>query len=222
MKKTPILELIESEGLLPLFTHEDMPVAKFVLKAFYEAGGRVFEYTNRHKEALLVFQELRSFVNDHLPDLMLGAGTIKTGEEAQQFIDAGADFLISPLINSDVFSVADKNKTMWIPGCATASEIGQAEAWGIPLVKLFPATQLGGPAFVKALRAVFPHIGFVATGGIKAEISLLHDWFRSGVIAVGIGSELIPKDLLQRGDKLELITYIKKVREMVLTAKQKT
>lgn len=196
MTQKQIIEQVGETGFMPLFTHADADTCKKVLKASYEGGIRLFEFTNRNTNSFEIFQALRKYCDESLPEMVLGIGTIKNGKQAQQFIDAGADFLISPLILQEIHEVASRHNKLWMPGCATPTEIGMAENWGIELVKIFPAKQLGGPAFIKAVKAVFPAIKYLTTGGVEPTREDLEKWFSAGSTAVGIGSQLFPADWL--------------------------
>ena len=211
MTQQEITALVKQTGFMPLFTHTDVAVCKNVLQASYNAGVRLFEFTNRNEKAFDIFVELRKFCNESLPGMILGIGTIKNAQQAEQFIYAGADFLISPLINQEVYDISNKHKKLWMPGCATPSEIGMAENWGIQLVKIFPAKQLGGPAFIKAVKAVFPDTQFLTTGGVEPTQEDISSWFKSGTTAVGIGSQLFPSGWLANGEFDKVTDHIKKI-----------
>lgn len=221
MDAKQIVSLVQQTGFIPLFTHTDPVLCRNVLKAAYQSGIRVFEFTNRNANSLDVFAELREYCSSQLPEMVLGIGTIKNAQQADQFIRAGADFLISPLILEEINQVAAAHKKLWIPGCATPSEIGLAEYWGINTVKIFPARQLGGPPFVKALKAVFPDMQLVATGGVEPTAEDMRDWFKSGVTAVGIGSQLFPPALLANHDYALLTGHIKTISEYAANSKLK-
>jgi 2-dehydro-3-deoxyphosphogluconate aldolase/(4S)-4-hydroxy-2-oxoglutarate aldolase len=136
---------------------------------------------------------------------------------AGQYIQAGADFVVSPLLNHEVIRVCNRRKILHIPGCSTLSEISQAEEWGAEMVKVFPAAQLGGPAFIKAIKGPCPWASIVVTGGVKATFENLKAWHDAGVDGFGIGSDLISKDLVKKGDYAGLTA---KVEELVrITAK---
>lgn len=214
-----IAQMIHQTGFVPLFTHADADTCRKVLKTSYEAGVRLFEFTNRNTNSFDIFIQVRKYCREELPDMILGIGTIKNKQQAEQYLNAGADFLISPLILEEIRTVADAHQKLWIPGCATPSEIGLAENWGIDMVKIFPAKQLGGPAYIKAVKAVFPAMQFVATGGVEPSTEDLGKWFEGGVAAVGIGSQLFPADWLAEkrydkvGDQLKkIIGEIEKAR----------
>ncbi len=196
---------VKQTGFMPLFSSTDLTVSQQVLKASYEGGVRLFEFTNRSANSFDIFKALRTYCDRELPDMVLGIGTIKNCRQAQQFIDAGADFLISPLILEEIHEVASKHQKLWMPGCATPTEIGTAENWGIEIVKIFPARQLGGPAYIKAVKAVFPQTHFLTTGGVEPAADDLKKWFDAGTTAVGIGSQLFPADWLA-GNRFDLVT----------------
>ncbi|MBY0435921.1 MAG: bifunctional 4-hydroxy-2-oxoglutarate aldolase/2-dehydro-3-deoxy-phosphogluconate aldolase [Cyclobacteriaceae bacterium] len=178
---------------MPLHSHPDVGVMKELVTACYEAGIRCFEFTNRIAEADQVFYELKKYCKSNLYDLKLGVGTIKNTTDAETFHSIGADFLISPIISTELIDFTKSRNILWIPGCSTASEVGQAENAGIDLVKIYPANLLGGPAFIKAMKDIFSTMQFLPTGGIKADKAEIATWLNSGAIAVGLGSQLFGK-----------------------------
>lgn len=190
-----ILNRIISQGVLPLYFHVDVEVSVGVLKALYAAGIRAVEYTNRGEAALENFEALKEVRDNELPELLLGIGTIKRKKEAKAFIKAGADYIISPGMIDEVAETANKEEILWIPGCMTPSEIIRAEEAGARFVKLFPGNLLG-PGFVSAVRELFPEVLFMPTGGVEVNKENLSAWFKSGVVAVGMGSKLITKEIL--------------------------
>jgi len=198
-KRSEILRLIPEQGVLPLFFYKDPEVSIEVLKALYKAGIRTVEYTNRGEAALKNFAAMRKVCDTELAGMYLGVGTIKNAEAAQAFIDAGADYLISPGLVEDAVAVADRNNIIWVPGCMTPSEIIRAEQLGARLVKLFPGNILG-PGFLSAIKELFPNLLFMPTGGVEAEKGNISGWFKAGVCAVGMGSKLITKSALETRD----------------------
>ena len=194
-KKTEILRLIPEQGILPLFFYKDVAVSIEVIRALYSAGIRSVEYTNRGEAALKNFKEMRKVCEQELQGMYLGAGTIKNADAAKAFVDAGTDFIISPGLVEDAIEVADENDILWVPGCMTPSEIIRAEQLGAKMVKLFPGNILG-PSFMSAIKELFPNLMFMPTGGVEAERENLSGWFKSGVVAVGMGSKLITKAAL--------------------------
>ena len=217
-KKNEILKLIPEQSLLPLFFYKDTEVSIQVLKALYSAGIKSVEYTNRGEAALKNFKEMRKVCDTELKGMYLGVGTIKSAEAAQAFIDAGADYLISPGLVEDAIKIADANNMLWVPGCMTPSEIIKAEQLGAKLIKLFPGNILG-PSFLSAIKELFPNLLFMPTGGVEAEKENLAGWFKAGVCAVGMGSKLITKASLENRDyegiknsTLKSLQLIKEVR----------
>lgn len=194
-----IIEQIRRQGILPLFYHDDKQVCIDVTRALYAAGVRVIEFTNRGKQAKENFKALKTLRDNELKDLLLAIGTIKTADQANTFIKAGADFLISPVFDPDVADEAYLAKTLWIPGCMTPTEIHVAQNAGCKLVKLFPGNVLG-PAFVSGIRELFPGMEFMPTGGVEVNRENMGEWFRAGVCAVGLGSKVISKEVLENKD----------------------
>ena len=213
-KRTQIIVLIKEQGLVPLYFHASAQTSIEVLKALYNGGCRVIEYTNRGNEALKNFGQLRKTCDQELPGMYLGAGTIKEETAANAFINAGADFLISPGLAEDVFDAAYSDKILWIPGCMTITEIMKAEQFGIELIKLFPGNILG-PAFVQAIKEIFPNLSFMPTGGVELEKENLQAWFRAGVSAVGIGSKLISKNILEKREYEKISLLAKQTLDMI-------
>lgn len=210
---------IKDQGLIPLFYHEDKTTCIAVTKTMYDAGIRIVEFTNRGENALQNFEALINARNNTMPGLLLGAGTIKTDDDALAFIEAGADFLVSPIFDSSVCDTAYMHKILWIPGCMTPTEIHVASQAGCKLIKLFPG-QVLQPAYVSAIAALFPGMLFMPTGGVDPNETNLKAWFTSGVCAVGMGSKLITKEILNNLDTTTLfekttalLSIIKQVKE---------
>ena len=220
-KKNEILNLVPEQGVLPLFFYKDAEVSIEVLKALYSAGIRSVEYTNRGEAALKNFREMRKVCDAELKGMYLGVGTIKNADAAKAFIDAGTDYIISPGLVEDAIKVADENNMLWVPGCMTPTEIIRAEQLGAKLVKLFPGNILG-PAFLSAVKELFPNLLFMPTGGVEAEKENLAAWFKAGVCAVGMGSKLITKASLENKDyegiksnTMKSLQLIKEVRGII-------
>jgi 2-dehydro-3-deoxyphosphogluconate aldolase/(4S)-4-hydroxy-2-oxoglutarate aldolase len=206
-RKKKIVNLVTEQGILPLYFHPDAAVSIQILQALYNAGIRVVEYTNRGETAVNNFLQLRKLADKELPGLQLGAGTIRNKIEATEFINEGADFIISPGIVEAVAVLADKNDLLWVPGCLTATEIILADDLGAQLVKLFPGSLLG-PSYLLAMKEIFPGLLFMPTGGVETSEENLNSWFKSGASAVGLGSRLISKNLVETKDYagIELLT----------------
>jgi 2-dehydro-3-deoxyphosphogluconate aldolase/(4S)-4-hydroxy-2-oxoglutarate aldolase len=213
-KKDELLNLIPEQGILPLYFYKDTEVSLQVLKALYNAGIRTVEYTNRGEAALENFKKMRELCDAELKGMYLGIGTIKNGVMAQTFIDAGADFIICPGLIEEVANVADKNNMLWIPGCMTPSEIIRAETLGAKMIKLFPGNILG-PEFMSAIKALFPDLLFMPTGGVDLDKENIAGWFKAGVCAVGMGSKLISNQLLEQKDYAKIEALTKQVMDIV-------
>ena len=198
-----ILDSIIKQGILPLFYNESAEVTLETTRTLYRAGIRVIEYTNRGAAALENFKLLKKAQQDELHDLILGIGTIKTVQHAEDFIAAGADFIIAPIVNPDVARVAQQHNMLWCPGCMTPTEIHLAQQHNAALIKLFPANILG-PGFVSAIKELFPGQLFMPTGGVELTQENISSWFKAGVCAVGMGSKLITKDILSSGSYNQL------------------
>jgi len=194
-----VLNAMIQSGLVPLFFHKDVEVAVQIVQACLDGGARCVEFTNRGDRAHLVFEELaRRFESE--PRLVLGAGSIVDPATAALYIQLGADFIVGPLLNPEIARLCNRRKVAYIPGCATTSEISQAEELGVELCKLFPGGQVGGPEYVKAVRAPMPWTRLVPTGGVDPTEESIRKWFEAGVSAVGIGSKLIRSDWVKAGD----------------------
>ncbi len=208
------IDRIRQQGMLPLFYHDDPSVCVSIVRALYEAGVRIIEFTNRGEFALQNFRLLVSTREKEWKDLLLAAGTIRTADNATRFIEAGADFLISPVFDADVCDVAYLHKVLWIPGCMTPTEIHMAENAGCKLVKLFPGNILG-PSFVSGIRELFPNMQFMPTGGVEAKKENLEAWFDAGVCAVGMGSKLFDKEMIKHKDYAGISRIARQAMELV-------
>jgi len=215
--KKAVLNSILTQGMLPLFFYEDVEVSLQIIRTLYNAGVRVMEYTNRAKPAFDNFKVLRKMVDREMADLYLGIGTIKNISDAEAFADAGADFIVAPTINPEVAKVAHKYKLLWIPGCMTPTEIYTAQKSGAELIKIFPANVVG-PAFIKAVKEIFPGLLFMPTGGVEMTPENISGWFHAGVSAVGVGGKLISKDILDNNLYEKLHTDTMKALELVKAA----
>ena len=214
-----IVQQIKRQGILPLFYHDDAQVCVDVVQALYAAGIRCVEFTNRGKAALDNFKALIAARDRHMKGLLLSVGTIRTEKQAADFLSAGADFLISPVFDASIQKVADQNNVLWIPGCMTPTEIHVAENAGCTLIKLFPGNVLG-PGFVAAIKTLFPAVDFIPTGGVEPDKANLEAWFASGVCAVGIGSKLISKKLLNAKEYKRMQEFTKQVLHIIQSLKR--
>lgn len=193
--KSDIIAAMEETGMIPVFNHSDIEVAKEVMDASYRAGVRVFEFTNRGNNSLEVFKDLKTHA-DQYEGMILGIGTIFTPTEVEEFLEAGADFIVSPALIPSVAVVCNRQDILWIPGCGTVTEIFNAKEMGAQVFKAFPGNVLG-PSFVSAVKAVLPEIKIMPTGGVEPTEDNLGKWFKAGVTCVGMGSQLFKKEWIQ-------------------------
>lgn len=187
-------------GLVPVFYDGDVAVAKSVARACAEGGARLLEFTNRGDFALEVFAQLEKFCRAELPALILGVGSVIDAPTAASYMGCGANFVVGPVLNPEVARACNRRKIAYVPGCGSASEISTAEELGCEIVKIFPGMQVGGPAFVKAVRGPCPWTRIMPTGGVSPTEESLRAWFSAGIACAGIGSELITKELVKAGD----------------------
>jgi 2-dehydro-3-deoxyphosphogluconate aldolase/(4S)-4-hydroxy-2-oxoglutarate aldolase len=214
-KKSSLIKAITDQGMLPLFFHADEQKSINITQAVYDAGVRVIEYTNRGKEALANFKKLKQAALVSMPELQLGIGTIKNPKEAQDFIDAGADFIVCPIVTPEVAEVVNKAGLLWIPGCMTPTEISIAQKHGAAIIKIFPANILG-QEFISSIKELFAGQLFMPTGGVDLSRENISSWFKVGVCAVGMGSKLISKDIMD-GENYELLA--KNTKEVLAVIK---
>ncbi|MGL4368262.1 MAG: bifunctional 4-hydroxy-2-oxoglutarate aldolase/2-dehydro-3-deoxy-phosphogluconate aldolase [Spirochaetota bacterium] len=201
----------EETGLIPLFYHSDIDTAKGIAQSCVSGGARVVEFTNRGDFAIEVFSALEKYAVESLPDLILGVGSILDAPTAALFIAHGANFIVGPCFSEEVARLCNKRKIPYIPGCSTITEIQRAEEFGCEIIKIFPG-EVASPKFIKAVKAPMPQTSLMPTGGVSPTRESLEEWFSAGAACVGIGSQLISKELLTKKDFASLAA---KVRECV-------
>jgi 2-dehydro-3-deoxyphosphogluconate aldolase/(4S)-4-hydroxy-2-oxoglutarate aldolase len=217
--KQIITDIIVQQGILPLYFNADETISIEVLRAIYRAGIKAVEYTNRGEAALANFKKLVEVRNNEMTGLMLGVGTIKNLDHAKNYMDAGADFLVSPGFVAEVASFANDKDIFYAPGCMTPSEIIAAENSGIKFIKLFPGNLLG-PEFLTGIKDIFPKLLFMPTGGVDTTKENIEGWFKAGVCAVGMGSKLISKKLMEQKDYLTIEKMTNEVLELISIIKK--
>ena len=195
--KTEVLETISREGVVPVFHHSDADVVVEVARALVAGGLTTFEFTNRGDGAIKVLGDLVERTRHALPELIVGAGSIVDEASAAHVLDVGANFVFAPNFSADVAMACHVRNVPYVPGCGTLTEILDAYRAGCDLVKLFPANSIGGPAFLSAVRAPCPWVRAVPTGGVKPTVDSLRPWYEAGAPAVGMGSKLLPMDLVE-------------------------
>ena len=214
-----VLNTMIELGLVPVFYNPDVEVAKQIVAACRAGGARVVEFTNRGDFAFQVYTALAQHVAEAEPDVILGVGSVIDAPTAALYISAGANFVVGPVLNPELARLCNRSKVAYSPGCGSVSEISEAEELGVEIVKVFPGTQVGGPAFVKAVRGPMPWTRIMPTGGVDAKEESIRAWFESGVACVGMGSKLITKELVAGGDwgaisekVAQVLAWIKEVR----------
>ncbi|VVV01402.1 bifunctional 4-hydroxy-2-oxoglutarate aldolase/2-dehydro-3-deoxy-phosphogluconate aldolase [Mesonia oceanica] len=188
-----VAEQMKATGIVPVFYHADVQTCKDILKACYDGGARIFEFTNRGDFAHEVFAELVKYATKELPGMMLGVGSVIDAGTTALYLQLGANFIVSPLINAEMAKTCNRRKVAWMPGCGSVTEINYAEELGAEVVKIFPGSQVGGPSFVKAVKGPLPWSSIMPTGGVSPTEENLKEWFSAGVHCVGIGSKLFQK-----------------------------
>jgi 2-dehydro-3-deoxyphosphogluconate aldolase/(4S)-4-hydroxy-2-oxoglutarate aldolase len=210
-----VVQQMKESGMVPLFYHPDIEVAKSVLKACYDGGARLMEFTNRGDFALEIFTDLIKYALAELPGMILGVGSVTDVAAASQYMLAGANFVVTPVLREDIAIVCNRRKVLWSPGCGSLTEIATAEEMGCELVKLFPGSTYG-PGFVKAIKGPQPWTSIMPTGGVSTEEENLRGWFDAGVTCVGMGSKLISKEILANKDYNDLEKEVRSVLELIL------
>ena len=209
-----VVQQMKESGIVPLFYHSDSEVAKAVLKACYDGGARLMEFTNRGDFAIEIFTDLIKYALAELPGMILGVGSVTDAAAASQYMLAGANFVVTPVFREDIALVCNRRKVLWSPGCGSLTEIANAEEWGCELVKLFPGSTYG-PGFVKAIKGPQPWTSIMPTGGVSTEEENLRGWFDAGVTCVGMGSKLISKEILANKDYHALEKEVRSVLELI-------
>ena len=214
--KLQVLLAMKETGIVPVFYNSDVEVSKKVLKACYDGGIRLFEFTNRGDFAHEVFGELVKYANAELPGMIMGAGSVVDPGTAALFIQLGANFIVGPVFNPAVVPVCNRRLIPYGPGCGSVSEVSTAQEAGCDVCKVFPGDVLG-PAFVKDLRGPMPWSQVMVTGGVKPEKANLEGWFKAGVTCVGMGSNLFPKDAIAAGDWGRITALCRETVETIKT-----
>ena len=212
--KLQVIATMKETGMVPVFYHADPETARQVLKACYDGGVRAFEFTNRGDFAQEVFKELVKYADRELPGMILGVGSVVDPGTAALFIQLGANFVVGPVYNPAVVPVCNRRLIPYCPGCGSASEVSAAQEAGCDVCKVFPGDVLG-PGFVKGVRAPMPWSQLMVTGGVKPEKANLEAWFKAGVLCVGMGSNLFPKDVIAAGEWSKITELCKNALQII-------
>ena len=205
---------MKSTGLVPLFFSNDPEVGKNVLKACYEGGARLIEFTVRGDFAHEVFRELVKYASSELPGMIVGVGSLTDAASASMYMSLGADFIVTPVFREDIAIACNRRKVLWSPGCGSLSEIAKAEEYGCEIIKLFPG-DVYGPGFIKAIKGPQPWTSFMPTGGVSADKENLSAWFEAGATCVGMGSKLISSDILSKKDYKKLEQRVRDTLQII-------
>ena len=213
-----VAQAMKDTGLVPLFYHNNLEISKKVLKACYDGGARLLEFTARGDFAHEVFGELTKYAIKELPGMIMGVGSVTDAASASRFMALGANFIVTPVLREDIAIVCNRRKVLWSPGCGSLTEIARAEELGCEIVKLFPG-DIYGPQFVKGVKGPQPWTSIMPTGGVSPTKDSLESWFSAGVTCVGMGSKLIAKDRDGNFDYDKIESVIKGALGIIQTLK---
>ena len=213
-----VAQVMKETGLVPLFFHSDIEVAKKVLEACYNGGARLMEFTSRGDFAHEVFGELNKYALSKLPGMILGVGSVTDAGSASLYMQLGANFVVTPVLREDIAIACNRRKVLWSPGCGSLTEIAKAEELGCEIVKLFPGGSYG-PSYVKAIKGPQPWTSIMPTGGVSPTKESIEAWFSAGVTCVGMGSKLISNEVIASGDYKGLENKVSKALALIKSAR---
>jgi 2-dehydro-3-deoxyphosphogluconate aldolase/(4S)-4-hydroxy-2-oxoglutarate aldolase len=212
-----VLTAMKRTGLIPVFYNSDFEIARNVITACRDGGAECVEFTNRADRAVNIFTKLAEYRDGQRPDIILGVGSVCDAPTAAMYISAGADFVVGPMIDEETAKICNSRKIPYSPGCGSVTEIHRAHILGVDIVKIFPGAQVGGPAFVKAVKGPCPWTEIMPTGGVSPTKESLSEWFGAGIVCAGMGSNLITKELIAAKDWTGIT---RKVRDTIELIKQ--
>jgi len=215
-----VATVMKDTGMVPLFFHSDIELAKKVLKACYDGGARLMEFTARGDFAHEVFSELTKYAIKELPGMIMGVGSVTDAGQASLYMSLGANFIVTPVLREDIATVCNRRKVLWSPGCGSLTEIARAEELGCEIVKLFPG-DIDEPQFVRGIKGPQPWTSIMPTGGVSPDEDNLKGWFDAGVTCVGMGSQLISKDILANKDFEGLKNIVKEALQTIKKVQNK-
>ena len=216
-----VLNTIVQTGLVPVFYHPDIEVAKKIAEALAAGGALTIEFTNRGDFAPWVFKELSEYLAKTNPKIILGVGSVVDAPTAALYIASGVNFVVGPILNPEIARLCNRRKIAYSPGCGSATEIAAAEELGVEIVKVFPGDSVGGPGFVKAILGPCPWTRIMPTGGVETTQDSIRAWFKAGITAAGIGSNLVKKEWVTAGDYAAITAMTVQVLEWIREARAK-
>ncbi|MDW8021299.1 MAG: bifunctional 4-hydroxy-2-oxoglutarate aldolase/2-dehydro-3-deoxy-phosphogluconate aldolase [Nitrososphaerota archaeon] len=219
-EKHEVISKVIEIGLVPIFYHGDIEVAKNVCVAVVKAGSKLLEFTNRGPRAFLVFSELAKWRDAEAPDLILGAGTVLDPATAALYINLGADFIVGPSFNPEVARICNRRHVPYVPGCSTLTEIAYAEELGADIFKIFPAEVLTSK-FIKNLLGPCPWLKLMPSGGLEPKKEIVEEWIKAGAVALNMGTSLLRPDLIKAGDYDTLRKKVEECLQYIREAKAK-
>jgi 2-dehydro-3-deoxyphosphogluconate aldolase/(4S)-4-hydroxy-2-oxoglutarate aldolase len=214
--KAQVLEGLTAGGIVPVIRAESADTAVKIVEALVAGGIRTLEITMTVPDAI---GAIRTVAERFGRDVLLGAGTVTSRALAEGSIDAGAEFLVTPCVVPDVIAVARERGVAVLPGAMTPTEVFAAWSAGGDIIKIFPASNVGGASYLKALKGPFPHIKLCPTGGVNLQT--IGDFVKAGASAVGVGGELVSKTAIDRGDFAEITRLASEYVKAFAEAKSK-
>lgn len=199
--KAAVLDQLIAEGLVPVIRAKSAAIALRIVEALVDGGIRTLEITMTVPDAMSAIGSVADRFGD---SVLLGAGTVTSRELAEGAIDAGAEFLVTPCVVPEVMAVAKQRGVAVLPGALTPTEVFTAWSLGGDIIKIFPASNVGGASYLKALKGPFPQIPLCPTGGVN--LHTIGDFVKAGASAVGVGGELVSKAAIDKGDFAQITT----------------
>ena len=215
MNKSKTISRIIETGLIPVVRAESSDIAMRAIDAIKEGGISVLEITMTVPGAIRVIEEVARRFGD---DAIVGAGTVLDAETARACILAGAQFIVSPALDLDTISCCRRYSIPVMPGAMTPSEVVTAWKAGADFVKVFPANAVGGPSYIKALKAPLPQVELVPTGGVSLKTAA--DFIKAGAAALGVGTDLVDTAALRKGEDKAISERARQFIEIVKSARE--
>jgi 2-dehydro-3-deoxyphosphogluconate aldolase/(4S)-4-hydroxy-2-oxoglutarate aldolase len=214
MNKEEVRARIEEIGIVPAIRVSSIEEARFAAAAVSSGGIPIVEITMTVPEACELIQEMVA----NAPDIIVGAGTVLDPVTAHRCLQAGAQFVTSPGLDLGIVELTKKAGVVSMPGALTPSEVTAAWRAGVDFIKVFPCSQVGGAGYIRALKGPFPNASFVAAGGVTQQTA--SDLIRAGATALGIGSELIPREAIRHRRAEQIVELARRFLNIVRAARK--